>query len=64
VVAAAEELAVMETLHAEWETLIGDPEVFYEAYDDVAQIWRELLAKAGLMELDTTSEGGRSPEGA
>jgi hypothetical protein len=64
VVATAEELAGRGTLQAEWEALIDDSKFFYEAYDDVVQIWKVLLANAELTDLDTSSEGGRYPEGA
>jgi hypothetical protein len=64
VVATARNSRDWELLQAKWEALIEDPKFFYEAYDDVTQIWTELRTKAGLTELDTVSEGGRYPEGA
>lgn len=57
VVATAEELEAMGILHADWEACI-DQGFFQEAYADVEQIWKELLAKSGLTVFDTLTHGG------
>lgn len=56
VVATAEELKAMGILSPDWEAYI-DPDFFHEAYDDVEQIWKELLTKSGLNEFDTLTHG-------
>jgi hypothetical protein len=58
VVVNPEELLARLHPLAEWETSIADPRFFYEAYDDVQQIWTTLRAAAGLSEHDTLSYGG------
>jgi hypothetical protein len=57
VVATAEELEAMGILHADWETYI-DYGFFQATYDDVEQIWKELLTKSGLTIFDTLTHGG------
>ena len=57
VVATAEELEAMGILHADWESYI-DQSFLQEAYDDVEQIWKELLAKSGFAVFDTLTHGG------
>ena len=59
VVATAEKLDAMGILHADWETYI-DQAFFHEAYGDVEQIWKDLLAKSGLTVLDTLTHGTRN----
>ncbi len=56
-VATAEELEAMGILHADWESYI-DQAFLQEAYDDVEQIWKEMLAKSGLTVFDTLTHGG------
>ena len=56
VVATAEDLATMGILRADWEAYI-DYGFFQEAYGDVEQIWKDLLAKSGLTVLDTVTHG-------
>jgi hypothetical protein len=57
IVATSDELEAMGILHADWETYI-DQDFFQDAYDDVEQIWKELLAKSGLTIFDTLTHGG------
>ncbi len=55
-VATAEELDAMRILHPDWEAYI-DQDFFQEAYADIEQIWKELLAKSGLTVFDTLTHG-------
>ncbi|UVK52733.1 hypothetical protein DBIPINDM_006141 [Mesorhizobium sp. AR02] len=56
VVATVEELEAMGILHAEWESHI-DQTFLSEAYDDLDQIWKDLLEKSGLTIFDTLTHG-------
>lgn len=56
VVATAEELDAMGILHADWEAYL-DQAFFHEAYADVDQIWKDLLAKTHLTIFDTLTHG-------
>jgi antitoxin component HigA of HigAB toxin-antitoxin module len=55
--ATAEELDKMGILHADWQGYL-DQHFFDEAYNDVEQIWKELLTKSGLTVFDTLTHGG------
>jgi hypothetical protein len=57
VVVTVEELEAMGIQPADWETNV-DQGFLQEAYGDVEQIWKELLAKSGLTVFDTLTHGG------
>lgn len=58
VVATAEEIDAMGFARGAWEAYI-DQAFFHEAYGDVEQIWKELLAKSKLTVFDTLTHGSR-----